>query len=130
MSSDSDLTWVELAADGQTPIRIFKSRGAAFASGRQIGSFYSYSVAVSMIRHMLWIRCKGECEICAAPVTELSGHMHEQKHRGKGGEISLANSVFICPTCHQRDHGDRQPRWKNSMEKRLDIQKGFRQSTD
>lgn len=107
----SGLTWVELAADGISPIRIFRSRTAAFASGRSIGPFYTRAVAVGKIRHQLWLRCKGECELCASVVTEDSGHMHEQKHRGKGGEISLANSVFICPKCHAAQHADRQVRF-------------------
>ena len=65
--------------------------------------------AVKSIRKQIFYRAKGFCELCAVPVTEDSGHMHEQQHRGKGGEISLANSVFICSTCHRRAHADRNP---------------------
>lgn len=72
--------------------------------------------AVKDIRHQLWLRCKGECELCGERVTESSGHMHEQKWRGKGGEVSLANSVFVCPRTHQLEHKARNPKF---MKKRL-----------
>lgn len=114
-----DYAWVEFAqlrSDGPFEIvRIFKSKNAAFKSGMKIDR-RTYSEAVHWIRHLLWLRCKGFCELCASPVTEQSGHMHEQKHRGQGGEISLANSVFICPPCHKREHSDRNPRF---LKKRL-----------
>ena len=98
--------WVEIENSKFT--RIFKSRAKAVESGREIIEVY-YTQAVSRIRHHLWVRCEGFCELCGSIVNEKFGHMHEQKHRGKGGEISLANSVFICPKCHQRAHADRNP---------------------
>jgi 5-methylcytosine-specific restriction endonuclease McrA len=70
-----------------------------------------YAEAVKSIRHQLFLRAKGFCELCGDIVLESSGHMHEQKHRGKGGEISLENSVFICPICHGLAHKDRNPHW-------------------
>jgi hypothetical protein len=88
--------------------RIFKNASQAHASMGNV-SLMMYAVAVFHIRRQIWLRCKGECESCAAPVTESSGHMHEKQHRGKGGEISLENSIFICPTCHRRAHLDRNP---------------------
>jgi len=106
------LVWVELGDLGQA-IRIFKTKRAARAFQGRILEV-DYRIAVSEIRHQLWCRCQGECELCASPVNENSGQMHEQKHRGQGGEISLANSVFICPTCHKAAHRDRNPRWKKT----------------
>jgi 5-methylcytosine-specific restriction endonuclease McrA len=113
----SKLVWVETTAVG-VPVRIFKSR--MHAAGYHVAKVlqWDYSDAVKIIRHQLWLRCAGECELCASPVNETSGHMHETRHRGKGGEISLANSVFICPTCHRRAHADRNPRFSK---KPLDI---------
>jgi 5-methylcytosine-specific restriction endonuclease McrA len=109
------LAYVEI--ENSQFVRIFKSRATANASGREY-IIVERSFAVGRIRHHLWLRCKGECELCAAPISEEGGHMHEQVHRGKGGEISLANSVFICPKCHQRAHADRNPRF---TKKSLDI---------
>jgi hypothetical protein len=107
------LVWIEINKT-EHAIRIFKNRKSAQAfaqaSGKDITQAF-YAPVVADIRHQLWLRCKGECELCATPVTEKSGHMHEQKHRGKGGEISLDNSVFICPKCHQDAHSDRTPHW-------------------
>jgi 5-methylcytosine-specific restriction endonuclease McrA len=100
--------WVEI--ENSKFVRIFKSKNRAIAANCEI-MLVDYFHAVSRIRHHLWRRCKGECELCASVVTEDSGHMHEQKHRGKGGEISLANSVFICSTCHAREHADRNPKF-------------------
>ena len=70
-----------------------------------------YSASVASIRHQVFLRSKGDCEFCASPITEHGGHLHEQVHRGKGGEISLANSIFICATCHRLAHADRNPRF-------------------
>lgn len=109
-----DFAWAEMAPltpdSPDTIVRIFKSKSAASRAGIKIERVI-YTYAVRDIRYQLWLRCKGECELCASPVTEQNGHMHEQKHRGKGGEISLANSVFICPTCHGRAHKDRNTRF-------------------
>jgi len=101
--------WVELGGLGQV-VRIFKNRRTASAFSGNVFEV-GYFTAVGEIRHQLWLRSDGYCELCAAPITEQMAHMHEQKHRGQGGEISLANSVFICPTCHQREHRDRNPRF-------------------
>ena len=107
------LVWVELGNLGQV-VRIFKNKQAACAFHGHVFQV-PYFIAVGEIRHQLWLRCKGVCELCGDVLTEKSGHMHEQKHRGQGGEISLANSVFICPTCHKAAHHDRNPRWKKDL---------------
>jgi 5-methylcytosine-specific restriction endonuclease McrA len=113
----SKLVWVEVTP-ANVPIRIFKSR--LHSAGYCVGSVTQMdrSHAVATIRHLVFIRSEGFCEGCGAPITESSGHMHEVQHRGKGGEISLANSVFICPACHQLAHKDRNPRF---TKKPLDI---------
>lgn len=110
------LVWVETNAQGLA-IRIFRSASAA---GRHPDNFQYIvrmprSEAVSQIRHQLWLRCKGQCELCGDTVIEISGHMHETKHRGKGGEVSLANSVFVCPRTHVLEHKDRNPRWSKKL---------------
>ncbi len=108
--------WGELNADRTHVVRIFKSKKAAVAAGLcapVVQVLYAY--AVHQIRHQLFVRSHGECEICLAPVTEDSGHMHEKRHRGKGGEISLDNSIFICLSCHRRAHQDRNPRFKKKF---------------
>lgn len=122
------IVWVEYGGAPLTIVRIFRNKTAAYAfmspysqvcgvqmrrSRVPIGQ-ERYTLAVSVIRHQLWLRCKGFCEMCGDTVIEKSGHMHEVKHRGKGGEISLANSVFICPKCHDLQHGDRKPQWTKS----------------
>ena len=104
------LVWVELSDTG-VPIRIFKNRKAAYAFGKEWVAPTSRTDAVHIIRRQLWMRSKGDCELCGAPVTEQSGEMHERQHRGKGGEISMENSVFACRACHRKAHADRAPRW-------------------
>lgn len=107
--------WVELVwSDGGVNItRIFRNTKDAFAAYRKGSTMVSTdrSAAVACIRRGVFLRSNGVCEICSTPISEESGHMHEKKHRGQGGEISLDNSVFICPKCHQRQHKDRNPRW-------------------
>jgi hypothetical protein len=91
--------------------RIFKSKRAAFAAGGKTPTQSPRVYAVASIRHQLFVRSEGLCEKCCAIVTESSGHMHEQKWRGKGGEISLENSLFICARCHQHEHKERAPQF-------------------
>src|SRR5258708_3199639 len=106
----SKIVWVELDLSNR-PIRIFKSR-LATAGGRWCQIIKrDPAPAVAAIRHQIFLRSKGACELCGSLVTEKSGHLHEQKTRGKGGEISLANSVFICARTHQLEHKDRAPQW-------------------
>jgi len=108
------MVWVEQNAKGEA-IRILSKANAKLETFRSSETtYYGWDSveAVCSVRRQIFDRCRGECEICASPVTESSGHMHEQKHRGKGGEISLDNSIFICVQCHKRAHKDRNPRWK------------------
>lgn len=77
-----------------------------------------FKEAVAIVRRRVFERSGGLCENCARPVTWESGHMHERKPRGKGGEISVKNSVFICAKCHlgpQGEHGNRRPRFGESV---------------
>lgn len=105
----SKMVWTEQKYP-KMAVRIFRTRKAAFESGLLVVEM-ERSEAVGDIRRQAFWRSKGFCEICIAPITESSGHMHERQHRGKGGEISLDNSIFICPRCHKRAHADRSPRW-------------------
>jgi len=102
--------WAELSKEGNRVVRIFKSEKAAFASMRMV-VFLLKSTAVGDIRKQLFYRSQGYCELCGDIVTEKSGHMHEQKWRGKGGEISLENSVFICAKTHKLEHKERNPQF-------------------
>jgi hypothetical protein len=105
--------WAERAAGTDNIIRIFKSQKAAFES-RIFPNFLVevlYEAAVFSVRHQLFVRSGGFCEWCGDILTEQSGHMHERKHRGKGGEISLENSAFICAKTHKDEHADRNPHW-------------------
>lgn len=102
--------WVEVTADREHVVRIFKNKKAAWTVVGLVCEMM-YAVAVADIRHQIFVRSEGYCELCGVQVTESSGHMHEKQHRGKGGEISLANSVFICPHCHRDAHHDRNPRF-------------------
>lgn len=109
------LVWVELSDFSAFQYkRIFKTAASvkrALVEGCYAMTQVYYKDAVASIRHQLWLRCKGHCELCTADVTEQSGEMHEMKHRGRGGEISLDNSVFACPQCHRYQHRERNPQW-------------------
>lgn len=50
----------------------------------------------------------GTCEICGEKRPGLEPH--EKQHRGNGGKLSLENSVMVCRQCHNREHGNRNPR--------------------
>jgi hypothetical protein len=104
------IEWVELDPTRNWVVRIFKTTKASLKSTGPV-ELLSYAEAVSSVRHQLWLRSRGQCELCAVPVSEQGGNMHEKRHRGKGGEISLDNSVFICRVCHMHAHANRAPRW-------------------
>ena len=109
----SKTVWVVQNAKGEA-IRILSKANEKEVRRPSEVVYYDWDrrEAVCSVRRQIFDRCKGFCEICASPVIESSGHMHEQVHRGQGGEISLDNSVFICVQCHKRAHNDRNPRWK------------------
>lgn len=100
---------VELGTDGSAH-RVFKGKRAALDSGVAFTQMY-YRVAVSQIRCKVFLRAKGRCELCSGVITEASMHLHEMKHRGRGGEISVDNSVASCPRCHGYQHRDRNPKF-------------------
>jgi len=119
------LVWVEIRRGSVYPgailfagkdiCRIFRSKKAAFSAactGSHLVQQREKKDAIAAIRHQVFLRSKGDCEFCASPVIESSGHLHEKKHRGQGGEISLENSVFICAKCHQQAHKARNPQWR------------------
>lgn len=87
--------YVELK-DG-VPIRILKR--VDYNSPHPIAEV-SRKYAVGEIRRQVFERAAGHCERCDARITEQTGHMHEKLERGRGGEISVENSVALCPKCH------------------------------
>lgn len=105
------MVWVAQTHDLMRVERIFKSKNAAYASGDPYIVSMKRSEAVRSIRNQIFYRSKGFCELCGDIVTLYSGHMHEQKWRGRGGEISLENSVFICAKTHKLEHKDRSPQF-------------------
>ena len=113
---------VEVGADRRV-VRIFKSTRAAYKwlVTEHHGALLKRverEVAVKQIREQIWERCGGICEKCSINrVTWDSGQMHEKQHRGKGGDISLENSIFICRDCHDAAHHDRRPRFGERVEK-------------
>jgi len=110
----SEHALVELELGGlQRPIRIFKNKKAYMRAWSRGGRFceMGYADAVKSIRHTLFIRSKGDCELCGSSVTETTGQMHEMHHRGQGGEISLENSRFVCAPCHKFQHRDRETKF-------------------
>jgi len=110
MSQKVKLVFVELNEKGRVS-RIFRKYPFKLriptpteAAHKQITQM-SRTKAVSEVRQQLVHRANGACEYCSAAVTDQTGHMHEKVFRSHGGEISLANSVFICYPCHRGEHG-------------------------
>lgn len=110
MSKDVKLVYVELNDKGRVS-QIFRKypTNLRLPSPTEIShkrlTQVSRTKAVTEVRHQIFVRSGGGCEYCGAAVTEQTGHMHEKVFRSHGGEISLANSVFICYTCHRGEHG-------------------------
>jgi 5-methylcytosine-specific restriction endonuclease McrA len=69
-------------------------------------------VTTGEIRHAIYVRQKGHCLWCSKFVTEKQAHMHEKLSRGRGGKISLDNSIILCVDCHLNvAHGSRKPQF-------------------
>lgn len=101
---------MELGEDGEA-CRIFRSFHMAHEAG-VCWTKMLYGTALDQIRHKIWLRCRGECERCGSIINEYSMEMHEVVHRGKQGEISLANSIGTCRGSHKYQHKDRDTRFR------------------
>ena len=76
---------------------------------------------IAAIRKELFTRQKGLCLWCSARLTSGMAHMHEHLFRGKGGKISLNNSLILCSSCHLNvAHGNRKPQFSKK-----DLTKGL-----
>jgi hypothetical protein len=67
------------------------------------------------IRKIVYDRQEHKCLWCFAPLTWEMAHLHEKTPRGKGGKISLDNSIILCYNCHMFNkgaHGKRHPQWR------------------
>lgn len=121
--------WAEIDCDSQLAIRIFKNHKLMVAAmpyaedgcTRQM----ERSKAVKEIRKQIWEQQDEMCIDCLKYIRWDTMELHELLHRGefkaseignslqieKSGEISMANSVGLCWSCHHvHAHGDRQVR--------------------
>jgi len=109
------MVWVEIDPVTTYPIRILGRSKDVAALGPDVTRFMLRSSAVGYIREQVIARARRgriiQCEYCGAPVNPEIGEMHEKIPKGKGGEVSLDNCVFICNDCHtgkqDSEHGDR-----------------------
>jgi 5-methylcytosine-specific restriction endonuclease McrA len=70
------------------------------------------SEEIEKIRLLIYKKQNGLCLWCGKRVTWKQAHMHERLFRGKGGKISLDNSIILCSNCHLNDaHGNRKPKF-------------------
>ena len=123
--SKSKFVWVQIDEEG-TPVRIIKTAKLARALSDGQAIEWDYADAVHKIRHKIYERSKNdvgqaECERCSKSLTEETGHMHETLPRGcrdtegNRGEISVANSVFLCANCHLGPNGEHKDRrWQKA----------------
>lgn len=94
-------------------VRILKYGGTAlFLKPEQVLEFPK-GEAVKLLRKRVYDLSRGECRNCGAALSYPNGfHMHEQKPRGNGGEMSIWNSCALCADCHlNQEHGNRKPMW-------------------
>jgi 5-methylcytosine-specific restriction endonuclease McrA len=95
--------------------RIFRSRKSASIAGLTCQTSVMAKVdAERTIKKQLWDLAKGKCTWCSKDVPLTGGglynnsHIHEQDPRGKGGEVSMENSIILCYDCHMNvAHGNR-----------------------
>lgn len=102
--------WVEF--DEKGPIRIFRNwRGVLAVGNYKDVREYPRKNAVAAIRQRVYELSGGFCKDCGGIIT-VNFHMHEEISRGKGGEISIENSIALCSRCHlEFEHGNRRLRF-------------------
>jgi 5-methylcytosine-specific restriction endonuclease McrA len=111
--------WVILGADGRA-IEILKNEkhAAQQPAGTPTG-YKDRALVTEQIRKQVFVRDGYACTHCGAPVSWYTGQMHERVWRGRGGEISVANSTTLCADCHQKDpvagHGSRAVQWGTGL---------------
>ena len=66
---------------------------------------------LSALRLACWVRDKGRCQECLAPVSDDHASCHPLKYdmahiqsRGAGGSDSLENVRTMCHECHMQEH--------------------------
>jgi len=100
-------------------IRIFRNSATAVLSKaweeRRVEE-YPRREAVQCIRAKVFKDREGLCKYCGkyAPFdgdVYSRGHLHEELPRGRGGEISIFNSVWACYDCHKHQHPEKQLRF-------------------
>ena len=110
---------VQLGEEGQ-PVRIFRDKSWRLLPEDEV-AWISKEEAVTEIRRQVFEKTKDDngyyhCHDCGKPTNWLSGEMHEVVPKGKGGEVSVDNSICLCNNCHtgakNSRHGDR--RWQTS----------------
>jgi hypothetical protein len=100
--------FVEIDVDGN-PIRIFKNSRNAYALPDEKRRELPRAYAIGLIRHAIFIRSAGKCEYgCGRTFPEngplkIRMHMHEEKPKSAGGEVSLDNGRGVCYYCHFGD---------------------------
>lgn len=104
--------FVEYDATGQI-CRIFRHRRNAVVSAaweeKRIHE-YPRKDAVEFIRKRTFDIAEGHCKYCGKYCSWEVGEMHEELPRGKGGEISIYNSVWSCHDCHTGPSGQHKAR--------------------
>lgn len=104
----------EIDPQSKKLIRILRHGGTAlFLKPEQVVELPKVE-AISQIRRQVFEISRGECRNCSRAIT-WNFHMHEQKPKGRGGEVSVTNSVALCADCHlNQEHGDRKPQWSKA----------------
>jgi len=110
------MEYVEIGQDGRA-IRIFRNfklACGALSYPSRIAHMLR-ATAVEDIRRQVWERDNKRCTHCGTMVRWHIMQLHERIWRGRGGEVSIDNSVTLCADCHQNSevagHGTRQVRW-------------------
>jgi 5-methylcytosine-specific restriction endonuclease McrA len=107
---------VEIHPETEQVLRIFRNAKAALSFDSSVIREMPRSAAVETIRRQVFEKYDYRCKDCGKfLVWERgqwnSGEMHEEVPRGKGGEISVTNSVLLCRGCHTQNedsaHGNR-----------------------
>jgi hypothetical protein len=98
------------------PIRIFRKDHQYLQCPEQWLGIMTKKEAVGSIRRQVFDRCEEKCEQCESYITWETMHMHEKVFKGKGGEVSLENSIGLCSKCHltgaNAAHADR--KWQSA----------------
>ena len=88
--------------------RIKPKRKSGIKVGKHTGKIRLYGAKLMELREKVYDRSMGVCELklkgCEWYAGWKSGELHHKVHRSLGGSDTIDNCLFVCKSCHRKEH--------------------------